>query len=251
MGMPTRSEYLTIAMRLKNEMVERARGSDPHPSEYATYRQMLVNAPGLSKLVPKCVQVNRSIREFWVFIKPLFPTYAQREQYLKEQFDPLLTILESQEASPSEDETSATIADWDTAHVLEAWEKARNRRDSDPDGAVTAARTLIETTLKHILDECGTPYNAKADLPELFKAAAEQLELDAGKAISGELRKVLGACANVVSGIGALRTMIGDAHGKSKGEALAEPRHARLAIDLAGPMAVFLLEQHESLKESE
>jgi hypothetical protein len=245
--MPTRSEYLTIAIRLKNEMVERARGSDPSPSEYATYRHTLMNAPGLSKLVPQCVTVNRSLREFWVFIKPLFGKYAERELYLKEQFDPLLGVLEKADASPSEEETSATIAGWDVAHVVEIWEKARTRRDKDPDGAVTAARTLIETTIKHILDECGASYSPKADLPELYKLVAENLDLDAGKAVSGELRKVLGACSNVVSGIGALRSMIGDAHGKRKGEALAESRHARLAIDLAGPMAVFLLEQHKAI----
>jgi hypothetical protein len=249
--MPTRGDYLTIVTRLKNEMVQRARGSDPWPSEYETYRHTLLNAPGLSKLIPQCVMVNRSLREFWVFIKPRFGKYSEREQYLQNEFDPLLSVLEKHEASPSEEDTSAAIAEWDVSHVIDIWEKARNRRDKDPDGAVTAARTVIETTIKHILDEAGSSYNPKADLPELYKLVAEELDLDASKAVSGELRKVLGACSNVVSGIGALRTMIGDAHGKRKGEALAQVRHARLAIDLAGSMAVFLLEQFKALQSEE
>lgn len=37
----------------------------------------------------------------------------------------------------------------------------------DPEGAITAARTLLETVCKHILDERGVDYEADADLPAL------------------------------------------------------------------------------------
>jgi hypothetical protein len=43
----------------------------------------------------------------------------------------------------------------DIRSVSEMWHKALDRRTDDPDGAITAARTLLETVCKHILDELG------------------------------------------------------------------------------------------------
>ena len=39
-------------------------------------------------------------------------------------------------------------------------------RQDDPEGAITAARTLLETVCKHILDETEVDYS-KDDLPTL------------------------------------------------------------------------------------
>ena len=42
-----------------------------------------------------------------------------------------------------------------TQFVAETWDKARARRQDDPEGAITAARSLLESVCKHILDELG------------------------------------------------------------------------------------------------
>jgi hypothetical protein len=47
--------------------------------------------------------------------------------------------------------------------------------DSDRDGAVTAARALVETTSKVILDEMGVPHQETWDLPKLYHEAASAL----------------------------------------------------------------------------
>ncbi len=50
------------------------------------------------------------------------------------------------------------------------WKKALERRHSDPDGAITSARTLLETVCKRILDEAGdVRIRTEEDLPALYR----------------------------------------------------------------------------------
>jgi hypothetical protein len=65
----------------------------------------------------------------------------------------------------------------DTQYISEAWDKARARRHDDPEGAITAARTLLESVCKHILDERGVEYGDNADLPKLYGLTSKELNL--------------------------------------------------------------------------
>lgn len=65
----------------------------------------------------------------------------------------------------------------DTQYISESWDKARARRFDDPEGAITAARTLLESVCKHILDECGVEYGDNADLPKLYGLTSKGLNL--------------------------------------------------------------------------
>ena len=57
--------------------------------------------------------------------------------------------------------------------------------------------------------------------------------------------QILGGCSTVVEGLGAVRNKLSDSHGKGKGRAKPGPRHARLAVNLAGAMATFLVETYD------
>lgn len=118
----------------------------------------------------------------------------------------------------------------------------------DPDGAITSARALIESVCKHILDEAGVPYEDKFDIPKLYRVTAEELNLAPSQQTEAILRQVTGGCSAVVEGIGAMRNALGDAHGKGQSSARPESRHAELAVNLAGSLALFLIETWESLK---
>jgi hypothetical protein len=54
-------------------------------------------------------------------------------------------------------------------------------------------------------------------------------------------KRILGGATNVVENLGSLRNKIGDAHGKGRPVAVL-PRHAQLAVNLAGTIATFLVE---------
>ncbi|MFW8587398.1 abortive infection family protein [Rhizobium beringeri] len=60
------------------------------------------------------------------------------------------------------------------------------------------------------------------------------------------MRQVLGGLTSVAKGIGALRTHGGDAHGREKGFRRIDSRIARLALNSASSIALFLIETWES-----
>ena len=126
------------------------------------------------------------------------------------------------------------------------WEKALYRRKLDPDGAITAARTLLETVCKHILDENGIEYNNKTDLPQLYHLVSVELCLSPSQYTENVFKQILGGCSAIVNGLGTLRNRLGDAHGQGKKPVRAAARHAELAVNLAGSVALFLVETWES-----
>jgi hypothetical protein len=96
---------------------------------------------------------------------------------------------------PADELISETIASFDEAGIREAWEKALDRRPSDPDGAITAAKTLLETVCKHIIEEGNGPqYGDNDDLPKLYHLAAEQLNLAPSQHTETAFKGILGNC---------------------------------------------------------
>jgi hypothetical protein len=164
--------------------------------------------------------------------------------------DPLLTMLESESRTPSDTTISATVVRISPGYVQETWQKALERRASDPEGAITAARTLLESVCKHILDGTGVAYDDSADLPKRYGLTSRHLNLSPSQHTEQLFKQILGGCQTVVEGLGALRNRHSDAHGKSAAGVRPAPRHAELAVNLAGTMATFLLQTWESRKNS-
>ena len=258
-------QLITDIESIKNMLVSRATGGAPNDLEYQRLRAKLVptgprpaTAPGrkkdtsehLARIVrdklPWFLRSCGSLHEFWGFIQTKFGTYAERGQFIRDAFDPALSLLEQTEAVPSDLTTGETLASVDSPHVQATWEQALNRRLDDPEGAITTARTLLETTCKHILDEKGVTYENSAKLPQLYAKVADTLNLAPGKYDEQVFKKILGGCQTVVENLGALRNSLSDAHGKSKTAVRPAPRHARLAVNLAGTMASFLIETWEA-----
>ncbi len=250
---------------IKNMLVSRATGGVPDDREYCRLRAKVVQAPRrpatapgrredparyLIRLVrdklPRFLRTCRSLDEFWGFIQPKFARYAERRQFILDAFEPALSFLEQSEAVPSDSATGEALASVDSPHVQAAWEKALDRRLDDPEGAITAARALLETTCKHILDEEDVTYKDSATLPQLYAKVADTLDLAPSKYDEQVFKRILGGCQTVVDNLGALRNRLSDAHGKRKKAVKPAARHAGLAVNLAGTMASFLIETWET-----
>ncbi len=131
------------------------------------------------------------------------------------------------------------------------WAKALERRGTDPEGAITAARTLLEAVLKRILDARGVRYGSGDDLPALYRTVAVALDLAPEQQAADAVKSVLGGVAGIVSGLGTLRNKLSDAHGRGGvAPVAAEARHAALAVNVAGAVAAFLVETHRSSAEA-
>jgi len=244
--MPAVEDTLVNVEILKNLLVTRATGGQPDEADYFRVRQALLKDPMARGRLPRFVQSCRTIPEFWSFIKPKFPSYAERRQFIADEFDALLTKLEEATGNPAVDASTEVLTAVDSRHVQEAWHKAMDRRVSDPDGAITTARSLVETVCKYILDERGVSYDDTLELPKLYRLVSEELKLAPSQHSESIVKQILGGCCAVVEGLGAFRNRDGDAHGKGKLHGKAKPRHAALAVNLAGSLASFLIETWET-----
>ena len=71
--------------------------------------------------------------------------------------------------------------------------------------------------------------------------AAERLNLALHQHQEAIFKAILGNCQSVVNYLGSIRNKIGDAHGQGRRAVKPKPRHAELAVNLAGAMAAFLV----------
>ena len=242
------NELREQAESLQNHLIGRATGGSEDDADYSRLRQIFISDPTLEPLLPRFVRTCRSLHQFWGFIQPKFSTYAERRTFIWAEFEPLLDYLEKGKA-PSDVVASSAIQIFDSAHVQSTWSKALDRRQSDPEGAITLARSLLESVCKHILDEFGVSHSNKDDLPNLYKKTAKSLNLAPSQHTEDTFKQILSGCTSVVQGLGALRNKLGDSHGKGKREVKPAPRHAELAVNLAGAMASFLIATLEHHKE--
>ncbi|MCI4663019.1 MAG: abortive infection family protein [Neomegalonema sp.] len=137
------------------------------------------------------------------------------------------------------------VIDFDT--VSRDLDRALESSQTDPEDAVTAACSTIESVCRSILIDLGEPLPKKKDVQGLYNAVKQPLGLstdrsDIDPTIANDVLQILSGLANVVRGVGALRTHGGDAHGREKGYARIDARIARLAIHAASTAALFLIE---------
>lgn len=142
---------------------------------------------------------------------------------------------------PADQLISETLISFDESGVHHAWTKALDRRAADPEGAVTAAKTLLETVCKHIIDAAGGTYGENDDLPKLYSTAAEALNLAPSQHTEKVFKSILGNCQSIVGNLAGLRNRLGDSHGQGKRHVRPHARHAELAVNLAGSVAMFLV----------
>jgi hypothetical protein len=116
--------------------------------------------------------------------------------------------------------------------------------DRDPADAITAARALVETACKNVLEELGEPIHERDDLPALYKKTALALKVDATQH-EVIYRQILQGLTSSVQGLAELRNRLGDAHGPRRGGPRPQPRHARMAAGAAMTVATFLIETLE------
>ena len=229
--------------QLQDIFITRATGGDTSNEDYSKLRLELLRDSAVRDLLPQFVKTCDELSKFWGFIKPMFSTYQERRVFIWEEFSSLIASLDQNiiAAHPADDDISAILINFDTEYVHIAWQKALERRNEDPEAAITMARTLIESVCKHILDEAGIVHSDKDDLPKLYKETAKQLNMAPEQHQEEIFKQILGGCQTVIQGIGTVRNKLSDAHGKGKKAIKPSPRHAALAVNLAGSMAAFLV----------
>ncbi|URQ75407.1 MAG: abortive infection family protein [Candidatus Ochrobactrum gambitense] len=231
-----------VAM-MEGILIASATGGSPDNHIYEYLRREFIDNPTIRDLLPPFVRTYRNLNAFWPYIKNAAGTYAERREMISVAFTPLMDHLEGRNTAPGDNIASDALQTFDIDGVHVVWQKAISRRNTDPEGAITIARTLLETVTKRILDETGQPYSEKDDLPKLYSNAARALNLAPDQHTEEPIKAILGGAMNLVNGIGTLRNRLSDAHGRG-GRLPVKPsaRHASLAVNTAGAIATFLVE---------
>lgn len=236
-----RAEYL------QTMLVTRATGGESDDAHYQQLRAYFIENPSVKSLVPRFVRTNRNLDQFWQYIKANDGTYAGRRKLIWGSFEELLSCLESKHTLPAEKTISERLEKFDADGIHFAWNKALERKSSDPEGAITISRTILESVCKHILDAEDIEYNKLSiELSDLYKTTAKELNLAPEQHTEKVFKQILGGCSGIINGLGSLRNKLGDAHGKGKAPVKPLERHAELAVNLAGTMALFLIQTYES-----
>ena len=231
-----------IAM-LEGTLIDAATGGSGDNELYVHIRRELIRDEELKPLLPSFVRSYRDLSAFWGWIKYEEGTYAGRRKLLGEAFTPVMDNLEGRGRAPGDATISDALASFDAEGVYAIWAKALVRRVRDPEGAITVARTLLETVCKRVLDERGGGYSEKDDLPKLYSLTAKALNLAPDQHTAEPIKAILGGAMTMVNGLGTLRNRLSDAHGRG-GKMPVRPsaRHASLAVNLSGAVATFLVE---------
>lgn len=128
--------------------------------------------------------------------------------------------------------------------------------DDDPALAISQSKALVEATAKLVLRELGEPFDEKADVPELAKAAQKALALHpdtiAPTAKGADIsRKILGGLTAIAVGLAELRNLYGPDHGRSSATGPLKPRHAHLAIGASTTYCRAMLETLNARRASD
>jgi hypothetical protein len=241
-----KSELYYQVEYLQNAFIAQATQDDYDVEKYVDIRSIVINNSKVKKYLPDFVFEYPTLKQFWYFIKRKFSSYQERRDFIYGSFKKLLSMLETESNSPLDNVISITITENADSYIKEQWDKALERRSTDPEGAITTARALIETTCKYILDSLSIQYDDNYDLPKLYILTANQLNLAPQNHQEEIFKQILGGCQSVINGLGSLRNKVGDAHGKGLRHVKPHERHAKLAVNLAGTLSSFLIDTFRS-----
>jgi len=233
---------------LQDLLVRHATGTPADDLEYRVARSEVLADPEVRDVLPQFLKDCRDLGQFWADVKNRYATYSHRRQYIWDGFRPALEKLEAPPQRPSDALVSDALAAFSKESVHAIWQRALARRDSDIDGAITLARTLLEGVCKHVLDELHVSYVEGDELPKLYRLTAQHLQLAPDQHTEPIFKQILGGCIAVVEGIGAVRNRLSDSHGRGKAGVRASPRHAEFVVNLAGAAAMFLVATFEARK---
>jgi hypothetical protein len=90
-----RAEYLQLT--LTNHATNDGPSNNEH---YKILRRHFLDNPNTKPLVPDWVRTKRDLSHFWQFIKNKFSTFAERREFIWDEFSPLLEYLEQGNKTP-------------------------------------------------------------------------------------------------------------------------------------------------------
>ncbi len=114
--------------------------------------------------------------------------------------------------------------------------------DGDYDSALTKARTLLEESFCYVIELSDETPIENGDIGKLFKQVKSLYNMHAGPEVDKRINEIISGLNKIVSGVGALRSNQGDAHGVGSKRMTISDYHAQLSVNAAATVAEFVLQ---------
>jgi hypothetical protein len=137
------------------------------------------------------------------------------------------------------------------AAIESEFHRALENINKNPREAASAAGNILESTCKFFIEDNKLPMPAKKDLKSVWAVVRKELNFDPGSLVDDDLRKIVSGMLNSVDGIANLRTHASSAHGQGRSQYKLEPRHARLAVNAAHSVTIFVIETWDKRRGAE
>ncbi|MBA1196908.1 abortive infection family protein [Pseudomonas plecoglossicida] len=131
----------------------------------------------------------------------------------------------------------------DGNYLEKQWAKARIAILTNPTDSISHSNTFVESVCRHYLDTRGLPLPSELVITKLIGLVVSDfpaLKLPDGTDYSNDIKSLFGGVKSIAQGIGVLRTHASSAHG---GDKVAYQAEARLANNLGGSIAIYILEK--------
>ena len=148
------------------------------------------------------------------------------------------------ELGPGTLDLSRVLSERGMSICQEDFGRALETVEADPSQAIGHACSSLESICKTILEALAVPLPRDESLKALVKAVSDNLDLSPEKHADPDLKQLLGGLANAAAGIAVIRTKYSAFHGKSPTQRRLVGRHARLAVNSAAAVGLFLVETY-------
>ena len=173
--------------------------------------------------------------------------YGQRVLYAARR-----TAVEEMPASEAERYFASVL---DDDYITKQLTRMNSAIDDDPELAIGTAKEFVETICKTILTDLGKTIPPRIDLPQLVKRVRKELKLlpeDVPEQARGAraIKRILSSLGAIAQSVSELRGLYGSGHGKYAKSYGLKPRQAKLAVNSASTLGIFLYETYVEKKSS-
>ena len=237
------TDLLESAHIVANCLAQSAENGMHDRDEYVQAREILKSGVPQGQL-PKILRVCPSAEAADAYLRRIATgsgSWGERRNAANEEMQALFEFLEFGGGALNVIASPSDFADKGAVHAAETWEKISVRVKDDPEGAVTLASKLLEDVCIAIIESSGAKPKAQS-LKKLYDECSQLLGLKVKDHEDPNVQALIGSIAQVALRIGSLRNSSSDSHGTRIGSYRPASRHAKLAVNASGAIAVFLLE---------
>lgn len=130
----------------------------------------------------------------------------------------------------------------DFSSIEVEFERAVQNISTDPQAAITAASSIIESALKVYIEKYELDMPKRLDVMGLWDVVRPDLNLNSDGILANDQQKILKGLTTAMEGVGCFRSHIGSAHGRGNTPPSIIEAETRLAVNVSHTIVIFVMD---------